>query len=116
MVLQDRVAAGFRLSPQQRHLWVQHEEGMSPLYRVQGAVTIEGDLDVVSLRAAVGKVVDRHEILRTVFHRSPEMILPLQRIGEGSRVELAVEDLSGNAPADLQAAVEARWNEDASAV
>jgi amino acid adenylation domain-containing protein len=84
---------GFRLSPQQEHLWLLHQQGGGPTYRAQCAISIEGELDTNRLRAALDEVVQQHEILRTTFRYLPEMTLPLQVIGEG-RIEWAEEDLS----------------------
>ena len=70
---------GFRLSPQQKHLWQLQETDKLP-YRSQCAVLIEGNLDISSLKLALEKVVNRHEILRTNFHCLPGMSIPFQVI------------------------------------
>ncbi|MHC5718065.1 MAG: condensation domain-containing protein [Nostoc sp.] len=72
---------GFRLSPQQKHLWQLQEIDNLP-YRSQCAVLIEGDLDVNILKLVLDKVVNRYEILRTNFHSLPGMTIPLQVIGK----------------------------------
>lgn len=72
---------GFRLSPQQKHLWQLQEIDNIP-YRSQCAVLIEGDLDVNILKLVLDKVANRHEILRTNFHCLPGMTIPLQVIGK----------------------------------
>ena len=65
--MQKEIVQGFRLSPQQRHLWLlQQGEQCSP-YRAQCAVLIEGALNVAIIKDALHKVVERHEILRTAF-------------------------------------------------
>ena len=74
---------GFRLSPQQEHLWLLHKEGGGAAYRAQCALLVEGVLDKKALREAVGEVVKRNEILRTTFQHLPEMTLPVQVITEG---------------------------------
>ena len=71
---------GFRLSPQQKHLWQLQELNNLP-YRSQCAVLIEGNLDISTLKQALEKVVNRHEILRTNFHCLPGMTIPFQVIG-----------------------------------
>ncbi|MGB9177696.1 MAG: amino acid adenylation domain-containing protein, partial [Pyrinomonadaceae bacterium] len=71
----------FRLSPQQRHLW-QLQQRESLAYHARGAVLIEGIISTEILREAVQKVVERHEILRTVFQRTPGIKFPVQVIGE----------------------------------
>ena len=56
------------------------QTGDTTAYRVQCAVLIEGDLNPKLLSTAIDRVINRHEILRTSFHRSPGMDLPLQVI------------------------------------
>ncbi|MEH2411060.1 amino acid adenylation domain-containing protein [Nostoc sp.] len=70
---------GFRLSPQQKHLWHLQESDNFP-YSSQCAVLIEGNPDIETLRVALELVVNRHEILRTNFHCLPGMTIPLQVI------------------------------------
>ena len=73
---------GFRLSPQQRRLWLLGAGG--PAYVAQCAVRIEGDLDAARLRAAFAEAVARHEILRTTFYRPPGIKLPIQIIADSA--------------------------------
>ncbi len=74
---------GFRVSPQQRHLWLL-QQSESAAYHARCSVLIEGALgvldalDVDALKTAVRTVVQRHEILRTVFARTPGVKVPLQ--------------------------------------
>jgi hypothetical protein len=55
---------GYRLSPQQKHVWLLQQAGPGAAYGVAGAYLIEGALDRDALRRALGLVVGRHEILR----------------------------------------------------
>ena len=73
---------GVRLSPQQKHLWLLQKGEQHQPYRVQGAVLIEGNLDLVILKKALQNVVNRHEILRTTFNYLPGMELPVQVIND----------------------------------
>ena len=85
---------GFRLSPQQKHLWQLQEIDHLP-YRSQCAVLIEGNLDVNILKLVLEKVVNRYEILRTNFDSLPGMTIPLQVIGK-QKINLDnTYDLSG---------------------
>src|SRR5262245_52947537 len=66
--------AGFRLSPQQEHLWLlQRSAALSP-YRSQCVILIEGRLDERRLTEAIEDVIRRHEILRTTFHAASQLI------------------------------------------
>jgi hypothetical protein len=61
-------AFSYSVSSAQRRLWVlsQFEEG-NVAYNIPGAYVFEGNLDVQALREAFHRLIDRHEILRTVF-------------------------------------------------
>jgi amino acid adenylation domain-containing protein/non-ribosomal peptide synthase protein (TIGR01720 family)/FkbM family methyltransferase len=81
----DRAMAGFRLSPQQRRLW--SLPGEAAAGRALAAVRVEGALDDEGLRAAVRLVIERHEILRTTFARSPGLRAPVQVVSEPGEPE-----------------------------
>jgi amino acid adenylation domain-containing protein/FkbM family methyltransferase len=69
---------GFKLSPQQRRIWLLQQE--SPAYRVQCAILLAGPLLVDHLKEAVQMVVRRHDILRTTFQYLPGIKIPFQSI------------------------------------
>jgi len=75
---------GFRLSPQQEHLWLLQQLDPSPAYRSRCAVLIAGDLDRAALAAALAGLVARHEILRTRFEKPRGVERAAQAIGEPS--------------------------------
>ncbi|HSF41610.1 MAG TPA: amino acid adenylation domain-containing protein [Thermoanaerobaculia bacterium] len=77
------VIQGFRLSPQQQHVW-QTGRGLTS----QCAVEIGSDLDPGRLRQALARAVERHEILRTTFHLLPGMTIPVQVVAEQGGFEL----------------------------
>jgi hypothetical protein len=57
---------GYRLSPQQKHLWLLQQDGRLP-DRISCVVKIEGVLETGFLKQALDHVVAQHEILRTTF-------------------------------------------------
>lgn len=62
---------GYPLSSAQNRLWVlsQFEEGL-PAYNITHQVELNGDYDIELFKKAVFAVVERHEILRTVFRKN----------------------------------------------
>jgi amino acid adenylation domain-containing protein len=82
---------GFRLSPQQRRLWLRRAQAA----RVSATITAEGDVDEGALRGAVRRVAERHETLRTRFVLPPAGELPVQAIDP---VERAASTLSVDGP------------------
>ncbi|MBE7384648.1 MAG: amino acid adenylation domain-containing protein [Leptolyngbya sp. SIO1E4] len=85
---------GFRLSPQQKQLWLLQQSG--GIYCTQCILKITGDLQVEILKLAVQKVVDRHEILRTSFYRQPGIRVPIQVINDSST--FSYQEISQNDP------------------
>src|SRR5918993_1002809 len=57
-----------RLSPAQARLWVlQQLAPESPAYHIATAAHLQGRLHVAALARAIGEVMRRHHVLRTVF-------------------------------------------------
>ncbi|MFD8644801.1 amino acid adenylation domain-containing protein [Streptomyces zaomyceticus] len=93
------------LSSAQRRLWFLHRvEGPSATYNIPLTLRLRGTVDEPALRAALGDVVGRHEVLRTLFTEVDGE--PHQRIlpAEGVEVPFAVRRPSA---ADLPDLVEA---------
>ncbi|MEM7353469.1 MAG: amino acid adenylation domain-containing protein, partial [Acidobacteriota bacterium] len=82
---------GFRLSPQQEHLWILQGQGGCCVS--QCAAAFEGELRLDLLREVLGSVVRRHEILRTRFEALSGMEVPLQVIAEECPLACSVVDL-----------------------
>src|SRR5690349_14465780 len=73
---------GFRLSPQQEHLWSCGHDAQA--FMAHCVVLIEGPLNVEVLRVALGRVIERHEILRTTFYKTEQMQAPLQVVARST--------------------------------
>src|SRR5262245_26098189 len=97
--MSKQIVEGFRLSPQQSQLWLLQRN--SSAYNATCAVIIDGVVDQTVLAAALARVIERHEILRTSFHAVPGLKAPLQVIAEEAAITLDVVDLQG-IPADEQ--------------
>ncbi|CDY78875.1 Siderophore biosynthesis non-ribosomal peptide synthetase modules @ Bacillibactin synthetase component F [Caballeronia glathei] len=74
------------LSFAQQRLWfLSHLEGGSEAYNVASALSLTGTLDRAALHDALTAVVERHEVLRTVFDevngRPFQRVLPTDEIG-----------------------------------
>jgi amino acid adenylation domain-containing protein/FkbM family methyltransferase len=52
---------------QQRHWFLHRLEGGSALLNVWGAVALSGQLDVEALERSLGRILERHEVLRTTY-------------------------------------------------
>ncbi|HYC89370.1 MAG TPA: amino acid adenylation domain-containing protein [Thermoanaerobaculia bacterium] len=81
--MNDQTIEGFKLSPQQRRIVALQGD---TVHRSQCAVRIDGPLDVEALQAAIDRVAQRHEILRTAFPKIAGMSWPLQSVRETAGV------------------------------
>lgn len=64
------------VSPAQQQLWyLQQLDRASSVYNISYALEIEGELDTAALAAALGAIVRRHEVLRTVFFEREGKVL-----------------------------------------
>jgi amino acid adenylation domain-containing protein len=93
--MNEQTIEGYRLSPQQRQVWGLLGRPTSSRPHAQCAVSVSGRATAVLLRRAVERLVSRHEVLRTQFHRLPGMEFPIQVIGEDVRVQWREVDLRG---------------------
>jgi amino acid adenylation domain-containing protein len=77
---------GFQLSPQQKRLWSLQQD--SNAYQAQCAILLEGNLKLDVLKSALQQVLNRHEILRTTFHRPRGIKIPIQVIADSNLIEI----------------------------
>lgn len=97
---------GYRLSPQQRHLWSLQQDDPLSRYRVYCAVSVEGRIDLPLLRKILDDVCQRHEILRTSFHCLPGMTIPIQTINGEPMISIRDYDLSDLEPHEQPARIQ----------
>jgi amino acid adenylation domain-containing protein len=79
--------AGFRLSPQQEHLWRTSPDG--PRLAVRCVLDLN-DAEPRAIRDALDRIVSRHEILRTTFVRRQGLKVPSQLVND--RLEIGWEE------------------------
>src|SRR5262245_16685208 len=91
--MQNRQIEGFRLSPQQHHLWELLQSDTNGPFVSQCAVKIDGELRLDQLETALQRVVLKYEILRTGFHRLPEMAAPIQVVADHCRTRIIEQDI-----------------------
>jgi amino acid adenylation domain-containing protein/FkbM family methyltransferase len=90
--MEQEIISGYRLSPQQRKLWLQQQG--SAAYRVQCAVMIRGDLQLPLLKRAFQRVINQHEILHSAFRLLPGLDVPFQVIVDPSELSVREIDFS----------------------
>jgi amino acid adenylation domain-containing protein/FkbM family methyltransferase len=78
--MQQEIIEGFRLSPQQKHLWMLQQEDPGSQYGLHCAVLIEGHFNRETLKKALNRAVSTHEVLRTTYRHAPGITVPMQVI------------------------------------
>ena len=108
------------LSYAQQRLWFLAQlEGPSATYNIPVAVRLAGDLDAGALEAALGDVIARHEVLRTVFPADGGQpcqqvldadeagwVLPVTEVAEADLAQVVAQ--AAGAPFDLAARIPVR--------
>jgi amino acid adenylation domain-containing protein/non-ribosomal peptide synthase protein (TIGR01720 family) len=85
---------GFRLSPQQRHVWKLLQRDGDSCYRCRCVISVKGGLDSDLLTQAVRLVCARHEVLRTRFRVLPGLDMPLQVISSDTDFVYRFRDMA----------------------
>jgi amino acid adenylation domain-containing protein len=107
--MQTKTLTGFQLSPQQKRLWVLQQD--SSAYLTQCAIFLEGDLKPELLKAALQQIINRHEILRTIFHRLPGIKTPVMVVEDSSTPSWQDIDLSDRDETEQSAKIEQVFQE-----
>src|SRR5207248_1594139 len=90
--------SGYQISPHQERLYRLGGNDTANEFRSQCTVQVLGGFSESRLREALRMIVQRHEILRTRFHRVPGISFPVQIIeGSASEETLSVQIDSTNA-------------------
>ena len=109
--MQDRIIEGYRLSPLQKNLWLLQQVEQRLPYRASCAVLIDGHLNTEAFQAALERVVNRYEILRTTYRCLPGMTIPLQVITDNGMPPAQDSDLSALDPRQQEGKVAAFFQE-----
>ncbi len=97
---------GYGVSLQQERLWLLGRGQGNASHDTHGVVALDGILDPAILKTAISHVVERHEILRTMFHDLPGMALPIQVIAEVSDFSYEEHDLTAHEQGEQEAQIE----------
>ncbi|MFF5302424.1 amino acid adenylation domain-containing protein [Streptomyces sp. NPDC013161] len=85
---------GVPLSLPQRRLWFLNQSDIPrSVYNIPYVVTLDPTTDVTALTAALGDVVERHEILRTVFPQTPGGVRQVVLDPEAARPDVPILDV-----------------------
>ena len=67
------LASSYPLTPTQQRLWVLSQlEGGNSAYNISSSVMLKGELDIEKFRKAFSILINKHEVLRTIFKTSEE--------------------------------------------
>ncbi len=94
------------LSFAQQRLWFLDQlEPNSPFYNLPETYTISGPLEVEVLEQAINAIIERHETLRTTFHKQEGE--PVQTIHDSLKIKIRVTDISDLPEAEMEKQVQA---------
>src|SRR3954462_10479268 len=99
--MQSLTSHGFRLSPQQKQICTSQHAFPHKPFRAAGVFIVTGNPNTNRLKAALDRIVVRHEILRTTFYRPAGIRTPFQVVSENIAVFWQSVDLK-SLPEDQQ--------------
>jgi len=111
--MQEVMIEGFRVSAQQRHLWLLQQTTPQLPFRTRCAIRITGPQDQQALENAITRTVNRHETLRTTFQLLSGMTVPVQVISDEPYRFLELYDLTKQTGKEQEAAIEKIFSETA---
>ncbi|HEX3153675.1 MAG TPA: amino acid adenylation domain-containing protein [Candidatus Angelobacter sp.] len=98
---------GYRLSPQQRHVWrLQEQEKSRWRYETRGEIRIQGEVDLKRLKVSLSRIIEKNEILRSTFVSVPGLAVPLQGVHATAEPFWSEYDLRGIGESEKQDALE----------
>ena len=109
--MQSISVEAFRVSPQQKRLWLLQRGDQITPYRTRSVIKVEGLLNTRIFKAALQNVINRHEILRTTFKHLNGENLPRQIVSDMERLLVQEADLSGRERSEQEALVDALYQQ-----
>lgn len=108
----DSQSNGFALSAQQEQLWfIDKMQDGSAEYNINIALDIQGAFDATIAESVIAEIVQRHEILRTIYLEKESG--PVQVIQSNPEFSLQIQDLSGENVEDKESLLKALLSQDA---
>ena len=104
-----QTVSGFQLAPQQKRLWSLQQD--SSVYLTVGLISLAGNLQPSALKKACQLVIDKQEILRTVFRRLPGMKTPVMVVKDQACSSWIDRDISEGNPQEQSAKITALFQE-----
>src|SRR5688572_9157190 len=93
--------SGFRISPQQKRLWLLAQN--SSAFCSGCELLLEGECHTALLQDALQKIINRHDALRTTFHQIPGVKVPFQVVARTGAASWQHIDLSAFDPLQQEA-------------
>lgn len=91
----------YALSPAQRRMWILNQfEDAGTAYIISGAYILKGGIDREALQYALDRLVERHEILRTVFVANGDGEIR-QVVREAGEARMLISEEGGGKPFNL---------------